>query len=208
MKKFLCTMMTMVMLVLSLPGCSKSDSLSEGTPTPSSETTATTEPGNTSEGTSDALNFNGEKLTVWVAYDTASLGEHYESLWAGLAQDLGIDLDFVNMSTDDYKTKIKVALTGDELPDLFSVWGGSYLDPFFEAEAVLPVQDYLEKYELTPKEAYAVPADDGNLYVIPSKEEAYAVTYVNTKLRNEIGVTENPTTWDQLLELVKSNECL
>ena len=203
MKKIVSMFLVSLMVISALAGCGKKEAAGDDKNQP---TEAAPSDNTASEAPQDETQqkFDGEKVTVWVSYDAASLGEHYVTLWGELAEDLGIDMEFENMSSEDYKTKIKVALTGNELPDLFTVWGGSYLDPFFEADAVIPVENYLEQYQMEPAAAYKVPAEDGHLYVIPSKEEAYAVTYVNTKLRNEIGIGSNPTTWAELLELVEA----
>ena len=203
MKKIVSMFLVSVMVMTALAGCGKKETPGDG----GDQTTGAVQGDNTPSEAAQAgtqTTFNGEKVTVWVSYDAASLGEHYVTLWGELAKDLGIDMEFENMSSEDFKTKIKVALTGDELPDLFTVWGGSYLDPFFEADAVIPVEDYLKQYQINPAAAYNVAAADGHLYVIPSKEEAYAVTYVNTKLRDQIGISSNPTTWTELLELIEA----
>ncbi|PHV69348.1 ABC transporter substrate-binding protein [Sporanaerobium hydrogeniformans] len=43
-----------------------------------------------------------------------------------------------------YKTKIKAAAAANELPDVFSTWGGGFSKPFIEAGRVLAIDEYLE----------------------------------------------------------------
>lgn len=143
------------------------------------------------------------KLSVLVSYDVKVLGAHYVDLWTKLASELGYEIEFENPGTEAFKTKVKVALTGGELPDVFSVWGGSYLDPFISAGAVMPVQDIIKKSGFVYQKAYSQPYKDGNLYVIPSRDEAYAVTYANMDLLKKIGKNV-PKTWDDLLGVVEA----
>ncbi len=143
------------------------------------------------------------KIKVLVSYDAKTLGPHYVDLWPQIVDELGYEMEFENPGTEAFKTKIKVALAGNELPDVFSVWGGSYLEPFIDSKSVLPVQDYIADSGLDYQKAYAQPYKDGNMYVIPSKDEAYAVTYVNMDLLKLIG-KEVPRTWDDLLGIVEA----
>ncbi len=43
-----------------------------------------------------------------------------------------------------YKLKIKAAAAANELPDVFSSWGGGFSEPFVEAGRVLAIDEYLE----------------------------------------------------------------
>lgn len=145
------------------------------------------------------------KLNVLVSYDVKVLGSHYVELWKQVADELGYEIEFENPGTEAYKTKVKVALAAGELPDVFSVWGGSYLDPFVNAKAVLPVGDAMKKAGLFLQKAYSQPSPDGQTYVIPSRDESYAVTYANVDLLKKIGKPA-PKTWNDLLQIVEATK--
>ncbi|MFA9379555.1 MAG: ABC transporter substrate-binding protein [Acetanaerobacterium sp.] len=154
---------------------------------------------------SDEVQNKDVKLKVMVVYDVQTFGAYMVDQWQTISDKLGYELEFENPGADTYKTKIKVALAGGELPDIFSIWGGKYLEPFIDAGAVLPVQDYIANSGITYRDLYLTPSADNNLYVIPTQEEAYAVTFCNNDLLNKVG-SKVPTNWDELVDLVEATK--
>ena len=142
------------------------------------------------------------KLRVMSSYDPKTLGQHYVDAWEQAAEELGYEVEVESMGSEAYKTKVKVALAGDELPDVFTTWGGTYVEPFIEAGAVLPVQDYIEESGIEYKDETIFPYEDGNTYVIVNRLATYNTFYYNKKLVEEVGV-ELPETFDDLLECVE-----
>jgi raffinose/stachyose/melibiose transport system substrate-binding protein len=143
------------------------------------------------------------ELEVWIFFDHNTPGTHYIDLWETLAKELGYTVNIKTFATEELKDKLRISLACGELPDIFAVWGGTFPDFLFNADACLPVQDYISNSGLKFKESYSVPYSDGNNYIIPCLVEAYAVTFCNNLLMEEIGVKE-PKTWDELLDLVYS----
>lgn len=141
------------------------------------------------------------ELEVWIFFDHNTPGTHYIDLWTTLANDLGYTVKIKTFATEELKDKLRISLACDELPDIFAVWGGTFPDFLFNADACLPVQDYINNSGLNFKDSYMVPYSDGNNYIIPCLVEAYAVTFCNNYLMEKIGVTP-PTTWQELLNLV------
>ena len=142
------------------------------------------------------------KLSVWAFFDENTPGTYYVDLWQELEDDFGYDIELKTYSTEQIKDKLKIALVCDELPDVFVVWGGNYPNFLFDANACVPVEQYLEKADYQFKDSYVQPYKDGHNYIIPCLEEAYAVTYCNQNLMKEIGLSM-PQTWDELLEMVE-----
>lgn len=141
-------------------------------------------------------------LDVWIFFDQNTPGTHYLDLWDTLAQELGYEVHVKTFATEELKDKLRISLACNELPDIFAVWGGTFPDFLIDADACLPVQDYIAASGLDFRESYLVPYRDGNNYIIPCLVEAYAVTYCNNALMEEIGVTA-PSDWEELMELVR-----
>lgn len=144
-----------------------------------------------------------EKITldVWTFFDMNTPGEYYLSLWDTLAEEHGYEINVEFFTTEQIKDKLEIALACRELPDIFLVWGGTYPDFLFQADACLALQDDIRASGIDFKEDYILPYGDGNNYIIPCLVEAYAVTYYNQELLNKMQLTV-PTNWDELLTLI------
>ncbi len=141
-------------------------------------------------------------IEIWTFFDMNTPDDYYVSYWQQLAKKYGYDITVKTYSTQQIKDKLKIAAAGRQLPDIYLVWGGTYPDYLFDAGLALPVQDYLDSSTLKFKESYIQPYKDGNNYIIPCLPEAYGVTYANTKLLTQLGLSI-PTTWEELLEFVQ-----
>lgn len=172
----------------SLVGCAPSASTSDG--------------GDTS-GASGAGPAKDVSLSIMIGYDAASVGQHYIDQWQTIADKLGYKISLDAPGANPYKTKIQVALAGGELPDIFSVAGGTGEDPYIDAGVVLPVQNYIDSSGINFKPMYKSKYKDGNSYIIPAREDSFALTFANTDLLSKIGVSV-PKTWDDLLNVVKA----
>ena len=90
---------------------------------------------------------------------------------------------------------------------MFLRLGRNYPNFLFDANACLPVEKYLEASETKFADNYVLPYQDGHNYIIPCLVEAYAVTYCNQKLMQEMGLTV-PHTWEELVALVAAGQYL
>ena len=103
-----------------------------------------------------------------------------------------------------YKTKIKAMAAANELPDLFSTWGGGFSKPFIDSNSVLAIDSYLtaETKGKLVNGAFNNLTYDGKIYGMPFFLAAGAL-FVNTELfeKNSIKL---PTTYDELLTAVKA----
>ena len=134
------------------------------------------------------------KLSVWAFFDENTPGTYYVDLWQELEEEFGYNIELKTYSTEQIKDKLKIALVCDELPDVFVVWGGNYPNFLFDANACVPVEQYLENADFQYK--------DGHNYIIPCLVEAYAVTYCNQNLLREMDLTM-PQNWQELLDMVE-----
>jgi raffinose/stachyose/melibiose transport system substrate-binding protein len=141
------------------------------------------------------------ELEIWSFFDYNTPGTHYLDLWDELEETYGYKLNVKVFATEELKNKLRMALACGELPDIFEVWGGTFPEYLIDANACLPVQDYIEDSGIVYEDHYTYQYDDGNIYVIPCLVEAYAVCYYNNDLMEKIGLTI-PTTWEELVEMV------
>jgi len=103
-----------------------------------------------------------------------------------------------------YKTKIKAMAAANELPDLFSTWGGGFSKPFIDANRVLQIDEYLTD-DIKGKLVNGTLTNmtyDGKTYGMPFLLSAGAL-FVNKELFEQNGLTI-PTTYEELMTAVKT----
>src|SRR5699024_8514111 len=81
----------------------------------------------------------------------------------------GIKVDIQVLSNEQYKDKIKVLSTSDELPDVGMTWAAGYLEPYVSGSKFATLDDVLDDGlgdDFVPgtTEAYAI---DGKTYGLP-----------------------------------------
>ncbi|MDF2988215.1 MAG: extracellular solute-binding protein family 1 [Eubacterium sp.] len=103
-----------------------------------------------------------------------------------------------------YKTKIKAMAAANELPDLFSTWGGGFSKPFIDSNSVLAIDNYItdETKGKLVNGAFNNLTYNGKIYGMPFFLAAGAL-FVNNELFEKNGV-KVPTTYDELLTAVKA----
>lgn len=103
-----------------------------------------------------------------------------------------------------YKTKIKAMAGANELPDLFSTWGGGFSKPFIDSNSVLAIDSYItqETKDKLVNGAFNNLTYDGKIYGMPFFLAAGAL-FVNSELfeKNSVKI---PTTYEELLAAVKT----
>lgn len=146
------------------------------------------------------------KLKILTEFDPQTLGEEYLTTFDEVADELGYEIDVERVDTETYKTKIRVALQGNELPDIFFTWGDSYTQPFLDAEALYPIDDALKELDAKLYPTYAVPYEDGHLYTVPHQSNGTYMVFYNKEVFKKLGM-DVPKDWDELLAVVdKCNE--
>jgi raffinose/stachyose/melibiose transport system substrate-binding protein len=88
-------------------------------------------------------------LTLWsIATESDNYHEPYLKAIADFeAAHPNIKIDFQTFENESYKTKLKSAVSANELPDIFFTWGGGFSQPFVEAGRVLGVDDAYQNYK-------------------------------------------------------------
>ncbi len=104
--------------------------------------------------------------------------------------------------TESYKTKLKVAFSGGELPDVYFTYGAGFSQPFVQTGGVMALDDVISA-ETKSKLLDGIESNyiyDGKLYGLPIKMWA-GVMYCNQELFDQAGL-ELPKNWDELLTCV------
>ncbi|WP_138494702.1 extracellular solute-binding protein [Paenibacillus pinistramenti] len=115
-----------------------------------------------------------------------------------------IELDTLN--TDQQKLKLKTQAASKEVPDITIVNPAAQMQPFVDAGLLAPLNDMLDQNGL--KDTYQAGlldnyTFDGNVYAVPDGNNI-EVVYYNKDLFQQAGISQVPTTFDELLADVKA----
>src|SRR5699024_7962663 len=125
--------------------------------------------------------------------------EKYES------ENEGVTIELEVLSNEQYKDKIKVLSTSDELPDVGMTWAAGYLEPYVEGDKFASFNDVLESDGLQDSfvsgttEAFSV---DGTTYGLPL-ELNIATVFYNKSIFEEHGL-EAPETLEEFHHVVQT----
>lgn len=170
--------------VMALAGCGSSGNAASG--------------GDLPDGIPDTIDGAGRTLTVWVMQDDYS-DSTLEAITAEFEERTGADVDVQIQQWEGIATKLSTALGTTTPPDIADI-GNTQVAGYAANGALLDVTDY--KADLQQGNTWLggleEPATiDGSLYGIPGFAGNRAVIY-NKTLWAEAGITEAPTSWDEL----------
>ena len=118
-------------------------------------------------------------------------------------QNPNIQVKEVSWNGEQYKSKIRTALAASEAPDLFYMWGGSFVEPYITGGNILPIDSYIDKETLDR----LIPGSieycryDGKTYSLPMFIFV-ANLYCNKKLFEQADA-KIPETYDELIDAVR-----
>lgn len=110
-----------------------------------------------------------------------------------------ISFSFIKGDMQTYKTKIKVLLSSDDIPDVFFSNGDSFSNELFSANMVQPVDKYLNQlkfWDIVIPSA-KVEGHNGNIYAVPFDDVYYQVIEINTDLFQQNNI-KPPTNFNEL----------
>ncbi|MCR5073861.1 MAG: extracellular solute-binding protein [Clostridiales bacterium] len=111
------------------------------------------------------------------------------------------DVDFQWEATENeaYKTKIKAAVSANEMPDIFFTWAGAFLGDFVSAGRVYCLDEAYKPFasEL-PEAMLANGTYNGGHYAVPLTMNVVTL-FANMDLLAQAGYTEIPGTYDELM---------
>ncbi|GAE90263.1 ABC transporter substrate-binding protein [Acetivibrio straminisolvens] len=142
-------------------------------------------------------------LTLW---SIATESDAFSNAYAKAIKDFedanpGVKIVHETFENEAYKTKIKTAVTGNKLPDLFFTWGGGFSKPFVESGKVLAIDKYYtdEYKEQLSEAALTYTTYNGKIYGSTYTTPISALFY-NKKIFDENGL-KAPTTFDELVQV-------
>lgn len=198
MKKFLATLLAVVM-VLSLCACG--DEKNNTTPT-SAPTTAATPTTAADPGTQTGPDMNAATtLTMWcIAVEGDANYPAYKQAIADLKVKYpNIELKWESIQNDDYKPKIKTAMGGGEVADIFFTWSCSFLGDFVEAGKVYCLDDEYKNFASDLDEKMCRNTTyNGKKYGVPLTMNVVTL-FANMDMLKSVGVNEMPATYDELI---------
>lgn len=163
-----------------------------------------------SDAPADLAQLGDVTLTVWDQEVRGGQTNQIDELNdAFMATYPNISIDRVSRSTDDLRTTLRLALSGDDAPDVVQANNSrSEMGQYVGAGLLTPLDDYAESYGWFDRfpasvRALASYSDDGavygegQLYGLPQMGEIVGLFYNTSKL-DELGL-EPPTTTDEFV---------
>ncbi|WP_245807678.1 extracellular solute-binding protein [Halobacillus massiliensis] len=156
--------------------------------------------GNNSTGGESGGSGGSDTITLW-HIETGASEKALEDAVARFEEDHDVTVDIVRQENDPYKTKLSVAMGGGTPPDVFHSWGGGWLEEFVDAGQVKDISEDVDTSQYLP--AALTPATfDDKTYGVPLAMDIVPVWY-NKEMFEKFGL-EEPETYDELLEIVKT----
>lgn len=147
-------------------------------------------------------------LTVWDQEVRGGQNEQIESLNAAFEEAYpNITIDRVSRSTDDLRTTLRLALSGDDAPDVVQANNGRpEMGQYVGSDLLVSLDDYAEAYgwaDRFPESVRALASysddgavyGDGQLYGLPQMGEIVGLYYSKSKL-DQLGMEPPATTED------------
>ncbi len=190
MKKLVSLLLCVLLVATFMSGCTKPE-------TP--DTPTNTAGGNTDPQQKDVT------LTLWsIATESDAFNHAYTQAIADFeSANPGVKIKHETFENESYKTKIKTAVSGNTLPDLFYSWGGGFSQPFVESGKVLELDSYYGAYKSELSEAaLTYTTYDGKIYGSTYTTPVSALFY-NKKIFDDNGV-KAPTTFDELVQVCQT----
>jgi raffinose/stachyose/melibiose transport system substrate-binding protein len=108
------------------------------------------------------------------------------------------------LENEQYKNKMKVLSTSNELPDVGMTWAAGYMDPYVKGDMFAPLDDLLQgdlkdKFVKGTTEAYAF---NGKTYALPVELNIVPV-YYNKAIFSKYNL-QPPKTYEDFISIVKT----
>lgn len=185
--------------VLAFSGCARPVE----TPEPEPAQTPTPKPAETPAP-------QAEPVTItWWHIQTA---EDHKGLWQKLADEFVSDnphvtIDITVLENEAFKSKMTTVMQSANPPDIFQSWGGGVMNNYIEAGLLKDITSWLDAdggawRETFSPGALGVYSLEGKNYGVPWDMGMVGFWY-NKDLFEQAGITNTPTTWDELLAVVQ-----
>lgn len=208
MKRRIASIVMAGIMTLSMMGCGSAspapttDTGSANTDT-KTEAAQTTEETKTEDTTETVAASTDEPITLnmWcIATESDSNRHAYEAAIAEMAEKYpNITLNWEAFENQSYKTKIKAAVSANEMPDIFFTWSCAFLGDFVDADKVYCLDDiYPEFASELPENMLGNTTYNGKHYGVPTTMNIVGL-FANMDLLAEVGYTEVPGTYEEFI---------
>ncbi|WP_311258666.1 extracellular solute-binding protein [Microbacterium sp. WCS2018Hpa-9] len=152
-----------------------------------------------SSGTGDG---GDTSMTLWHNSTTGPGVEFWEQTVADFEKDNpGVTIDIQSIQNEDLDGKLQTALNSGDAPDIFLQRGGGKMAAMVKAGQLKDLTDAISgpAAEEIPDASYGANSLDGKIYAMPVAVLPGGLFY-SQDLFDQAGITENPTTLDELEE--------
>lgn len=144
-------------------------------------------------------------VTWWhIANNDPGLSDFQAMADAFMAENPNVTIEITVMENEAFKAAIPANIQAGDIPDLFQSWGGGVLLDQVEAGAVQDITEQVaDTVDTLSPGATALFNIDEVQYGLPYNNSLVGIWY-NVDLFEQAGITETPTTWTELLEVVQT----
>ncbi|MCR4792133.1 MAG: extracellular solute-binding protein [Lachnospiraceae bacterium] len=138
---------------------------------------------------------------MWcIATESDSNRHSYEAAIADMAEKYpNITLNWEAFENESYKTKIKAAVSANDMPDIFFTWSCAFLQDFVDAGRVYCLDDAYQAFKSElPESMLGNSTYDGHHYGVPLTMNIVGL-FANMDLLAQVGYTEIPGTYDEFI---------
>lgn len=197
MKRKLLSLVMAGAMVLSLAACGNNTGAGSVEPSPA----ASNEPAPAAVSDEDVAAAE-ITLDMWcIATESDSNRHSYEAAIADMAEKYpNITLNWEAFENQSYKTKIKAAVSANEMPDIFFTWSCAFLADFVDAGKVYCLDAAYEEFkDELPESMLGNSTYDGKHYGVPLTMNIVGL-FANMDLLKQVGYDEIPGTYDEFIE--------
>lgn len=161
----------------------------------SAETTTSTQP-------------EPKTLSIWHIFAVRSDGEPVveQALEELQKKYPGLRVTESPMEDAAYKTKMRVAMSANDLPDIYLTWGGGWFKEFVDADLAVDITGWLadnpEVKDAFVPSAWSPVTFAGRTYGVACNGLGPVLTYYNTEIFDQYGL-EPPETFTELKEVIR-----
>ncbi len=140
-------------------------------------------------------------LKMWCIATVADSNRHsYEAAIKDMETKYpDVKLEWEAIENEAYKTKIKAAVTGNEMPDIFFTWSCAFLEDFVKADRVYCLDEaYTAFANDLPEKMCKNTTYDGKKYGVPLTMNIVGL-FANMELLKKVGYDAMPSTYDELI---------
>ena len=195
MKRKLLSLVMAGAMVLSLAACGNNTGTGSVDPSPANNDPAPV------AVTDDDVAAAEITLDMWcIATESDSNRHSYEAAIADMAEKYpNITLNWEAFENQSYKTKIKAAVSANEMPDIFFTWSCAFLADFVDAGKVYCLDAAYEEFkDELPESMLGNSTYDGKHYGVPLTMNIVGL-FANMDLLKQVGYDEIPGTYDEFI---------